>query len=85
MELLSYRGLKETDIETIVDLLNRMHYLSITSAIEEVTIAFRQRHKGRLPDAIIAATAIQHQLELLTLDAALAKKLTAWNGRVNDL
>jgi len=67
--------LKETDRETIAELLNRMRYLPITSAIEEITIAFRQRHKGKLPDAIIAATAIHHQLKLLTLDVALAKKL----------
>ena len=74
MELLSYHGLKESDKETIAQLLNRMHYLPITSAIEDATIAFRQKNKGKLPDAIIAATAAHHQLELLTLDTALANK-----------
>lgn len=74
MELLSYHGLKASDKETIEQLLYRMRYLPITSAIEDATIAFRQKNKGKLPDAIIAATALYHQLELLTLDAALANK-----------
>jgi predicted nucleic acid-binding protein len=75
MELLSYHGLQASDKETITQLLNRMRYLPITSAIEDVTIEFRQKNKGKLPDAIIAATAAYHQLELLTLDTALINKL----------
>ena len=74
MELLSYHGLKESDKESIEQLLDLMQYLPITSAIEDATIAFRQKNKGKLPDAIIAATASCHHLELLTLDAALANK-----------
>ncbi|WP_295388732.1 type II toxin-antitoxin system VapC family toxin [uncultured Thiodictyon sp.] len=74
MELLSYHGLKPADRQTIERLLSRMNYLPITSAIEDATIAFRQKNKGKLPDAIIAATAGHHQLELLTLDTALAGK-----------
>lgn len=81
MELLSYHGLRETDREIITRLLNRMRYLPITPEIEDATIAFRQQHQGKLPDAIIAATAIQHQLEVLTLDAVLARKLMAWTER----
>lgn len=75
MELLSYHSLKETDKENIVFVLNLMHYLPITSVIEDTTIAFRQKNKSKLPDAIIAATAVHHQLELLTLDTALANKI----------
>ncbi len=74
MELLSYHGLKPADRQTIERLLSRMSYLPITSAIEDATIAFRQTNKGKLPDAIIAATADHHQLELLTLDSSLAKQ-----------
>ncbi len=74
MELLSYHCLKPADRQTIEQLLSRMKYLPITSAIEDATIAFRQKHKGKLPDAIIAATADHHQLELLTLDVSLANK-----------
>lgn len=74
MELLSYHGLSDDDKQTIGKLLHRMHYLPITSAIEDKTITFRYENKGKLPDAIIAATALHHQLELLTLDVNLASK-----------
>lgn len=81
MELLSYHGLQETDKESITRLINRMRYLPITPAIEDTTIAFRQKHRGKLPDAIIAATAIEHELELLTLDTTLAGKWIAWSKK----
>lgn len=81
LELLSYHGLQESDRESITKLINRMRYLPITPAIEDATIAFRKIHRGKLPDAIIAATAIVHELELLTLDTALARQLTAWSDR----
>ncbi|MBN6739918.1 PIN domain-containing protein [Acidithiobacillus sp. MC6.1] len=61
----------------VQQLLARMHYLPITAAIEDATIAFRQKHTGKLPDAIIAGTATLHQLELLTLDTNLARKAGA--------
>lgn len=80
MELLSYHGLKEEDRNIINHLLNRMQHFPINLEIEEATIAFRQRQKGKLLDAIIAATAIQHQLERLTLDMALSSKLAAYHG-----
>ena len=85
MELLSYHGLKEEDKKIIHHLLNRMQHFPINLDIEETTIAFRQRQKGKLPDAIIAATAIQHQLKLLTLDAALSNKLAAYNAASGGL
>ena len=48
--------------------------VAIEQFIEDATIAFRQKYRTKLPDAIIAATAECHQLELLTLDATLAKR-----------
>ena len=74
MELLSYQGLNEDDKKTIHQLLDSMHYIPITSFIEDATIYFRQKNKGKLPDAIIGATALYYQLELLTLDVNLASK-----------
>lgn len=82
MELLSYQGLKPEDRQTIVQLLGRMNYLPITSAIEDATIELRQKNKSKLPDAIIAATAQHHQLHLLTLDAGLNKNWQAMVGSV---
>ena len=45
--------------------------MSLTSLIEDVVIKLRQTRKFKLPDAIIAATAIHTDVELLTLDQHL--------------
>lgn len=75
MELLSFPALSLPEKQAIEGLLNRMTYLAITPTIENETISFRQTHKTKLPDSIIAATANHHQLELLTFDKKLANKL----------
>ena len=79
MELLSFPALTPTDKNSIESLLNNMVYLGITPEIENETIEFRQLHKAKLTDSIIAATAKHHQLELLTLDKKLAIKLSIVN------
>ena len=40
-------------------------------SVKEETISIRQNRKIKLPDAIIAATAIVHRAELLTNDKGL--------------
>jgi predicted nucleic acid-binding protein len=75
MELLSYPSLTKDEEQAINRLLARMTYLAISPLIEDLTIQFRQSHRVKLPDAIIAATATAHNLKLLTLDKKLALKL----------
>lgn len=45
--------------------------LKSTPEVEDLTIALRRTRKVKLPDALIAAKAIHHGLELLTLDQTL--------------
>jgi predicted nucleic acid-binding protein len=75
MELLSFPHLTESESTLIGQLLMPMTYLAISPVVEDVTIEFRQRHQVKLPDAIIAATAKVHGLQLVTLDKKLAAKL----------
>jgi len=75
MELLGFPDITDLERQSINALLNRMLRLSINHEIEETTITFKQRYRVKLPDAIIAATAITHNLELLTLDKKLSAKL----------
>jgi len=75
MELLSFPTLGVEEETTVQVLLARMVYLPVTIEIEDVAIALRRRHRIKLPDAIIAATAKVHHLELLTLDKGLLKLL----------
>jgi len=55
--------------------LATMHYISLSKEIENTTIDLRRQHNLKTPDALIAATAKALNLELLTLDQTLAKRM----------
>jgi len=74
MELLGFPSITLDEANTIKALLNDIYYFPIDKAVEDQTIKIRQSIKIKLPDAIIAATAIDHHVELMTLDAELADK-----------
>ena len=71
MELLGFPGISREEESLIRQKLERLRYLPLTRAVEDVVISLRQTHKVKLPDAIIAATALCAGLELLTLDKHL--------------
>ena len=71
MELLGYPGITTTEERVIGDRLSKFTYSAITVEVEDLAIALRRDRRVKLPDAIIAATAIHHGLELLTFDMAL--------------
>lgn len=75
MELLGFPDITQHEIKVISALLDRMTYTGINHSIEDQTITLKQQHRLKLPDAIIAATAIEHKIGLLTLDKRLANKL----------
>jgi len=58
---------------SIYDFLGRVNVIELTADVKREAIALRKAHRFRLPDAIVAATAIVLQAELWTNDAALAK------------
>ena len=80
MELLGFPGIDVAEEILIRDRLSRFAYLSITPAIEDAAIDLRRRRKVKLPDALIAATALGHGLNLLTLDADLIALLASISG-----
>ena len=71
MELLGFPGICREEESLIRQKLVRLTYLPLTRAIEDVVISLRQTRKVKLPDAIIAATALCAGIELLTLDKHL--------------
>lgn len=71
MELLGFPGITSTEDSLIRQKLERFTHLSLTSPIEDIAIKLRQTRRVKLPDAIIAATAIYANVELLTLDRQL--------------
>ena len=71
MELLGYPNITNDEERLITDRLSKLTYLAITTEIEDLAIALRRTRKVKLPDALVAGTALHHGLELLTLDRAL--------------
>lgn len=71
MELRSAPNLSIDEKEWLIAFIRDVEVLGITSLVKENAIAIRQNKKVKLPDAIVAATAMTHQAELLTNDKGL--------------
>jgi hypothetical protein len=71
MELLGFPGITREEESIIRQKLARLIYLALTGDVEDVVIGLCQTRKIKLPDAIIAATALCAGAELLTLDMRL--------------
>lgn len=66
IELLSFSGLSGDEEQAIADLLSQFSSVSLSREIEDQTIQLKRRHKIKLPDAIIAATALNQDAFLVT-------------------
>ena len=66
-----FPGITRDEESLIRQRLERLRYLPLTRAVEDVVISLRQTRKIKLPDAVIAATALCAGIELLTLDKHL--------------
>jgi predicted nucleic acid-binding protein len=71
LELFSFADLTTEKLERIQNFLNITQLIHLTDTICDQTIALRCRYKLKLPDAIIAATAIVQDSILLTNDSRL--------------
>lgn len=77
MELLGFPGLDSSEERVIAGKLAQLNHLSVTPSVEDEAIRLRRCYTIKLPDAIIAATALVHGAELLTHDKALRNLLHA--------
>ena len=68
IELLGKPGISTPEIKNIQSLLNTCVKVAHVEEINKLTISIKQQYKIKLPDAIIAATAIYYKLPLLTFD-----------------
>jgi predicted nucleic acid-binding protein len=71
MELLSYPNLAEDDETQIRLFLEGVMVAELTPDIKTTAIQLRRRHNLKLPDAIVAASAMVLEAELLTNDLQL--------------
>lgn len=78
MELLGYPSLPKEEERQILGFLQGCRVLVIDETVEQCAIQLRRTSHCKLPDAIIAATALVHGLTLLTLDQKLARLTEAF-------
>lgn len=66
IELLYWKTDSEKDLIVLRDFIHDAQVLELEKAIKLKTAEIRKAHKIKLPDAIIAATALAHDFTLLT-------------------
>jgi hypothetical protein len=68
LEVLSYPSITPQEEQQLKRFLHDIPVIDITAEIKERTIDLRKKYNLRLPDAIIAATALQLDATLVTND-----------------
>ena len=68
IELLGFYGITIPQKKFIQKFLSDLNKIGYTEKIEKLTIELRQKKKIKVPDAIIAATALAHDQPLITED-----------------
>ncbi|MDO3644463.1 type II toxin-antitoxin system VapC family toxin [Mucilaginibacter sp. L3T2-6] len=68
IEVLSHSKLTPADSRLLKDFLSKCYIVDIEPSIKDITIQIRVKYKTKLPDAVIAATAIYFDLPLFTMD-----------------
>ena len=73
MELLSFSDINQEDEKIIRALIKDCLIFELNHQIKNKTILLRKKYRIKLPDAIIAATAIENNIKLLTADKGFNK------------
>ena len=73
IEVLSFPQLSDNEIGLLKSFLSECYIVDIEPAIKDLTIKTRARHKTKLPDAVIAATAMYFDIPLFTMDKGFEK------------
>jgi predicted nucleic acid-binding protein len=77
IELFSSSNISISEKQTLEDFIRICTvYNHITDALVRKTIGIRQQHKTKLPDALIAATALLYDLTLITRNITDFKSIT---------
>jgi len=71
LELLSFKKLSKIEVSNIRAFLDEMMIINITDEIKRETIALRKTSNLKLPDCIIAATAITLNIPMISSDKQL--------------
>jgi predicted nucleic acid-binding protein len=77
MELPGFAGLNDAEEQAARAFLSAFQVVGITAEIEDKAIRLRRSGALKLPDAIVAATALSTGAALLTLDQRLSRVVEA--------
>jgi predicted nucleic acid-binding protein len=72
MELLSFHGIAAEEEKHIRDFLDALSIISLSTEVEDTAIRLRRASRCKMPDAIVAASAITSNAILVTYDQELA-------------
>lgn len=84
MEFVGFYGVDDETAKQLEQITNHFVQLPIDTRIAQLTIQLRQRHKIKLPDCLVLATALAYNLELLTLDDGLKRKFDKERLRLDE-
>ena len=73
IELLGKPGITSSEVKQVRSLLSACIKVPHTEAINLTAIVLKQSYKIKIPDAIIASTAIEQKVPLLTFDKGFAR------------
>lgn len=73
LELLSFKGITETEETAIEFFLEECSIVDMNRGIKDISLDLRRNYKLKLPDAIIAATAIFLGIPLISADGHFDK------------
>ncbi len=76
IELLSFPPLSTEEIEIIEELLLQFDSVVISREVEDLTLMIKRQYKTKLPDAVIAASALQQGACLVTRNAQDFRQIT---------
>lgn len=68
IELMCWKSEAPKDIEILASFLREIPIIELDKAIKIRTAEIRKNHRIKLPDAIIAATSMAHELTLISND-----------------
>jgi predicted nucleic acid-binding protein len=73
IELLGFHNLTRQDEKILTDYLSHTIIIGLNSGIKQTAITLKKRYKLKTFDAIIAASAVYHDVPLITADKQLKK------------
>ena len=73
MELLGMHGISQTNLKFVKSVINDCVIVDFNNEIKQKAIELKQKHRVKLPDAIIDATSIFLNFPLFTADKYFSK------------